>query len=138
MFYGTFIKVQYCLSFFYPCLVCSYCIAVECKITATSKMFIFLGWKYYNYYYYSAGVGRTGTFIALDALFSYGKIHGEIDICEYVKIMRGKRMNMIQTKVKIIILFNIFSRFIFVIGCRALEKYGFRKSGILFLVFSYN
>lgn len=46
----------------------------------------------------SAGVGRTGTFIALDALFKYGKNNGEIDICEYVKIMREKRMNMIQTK----------------------------------------
>ncbi|CAG2210187.1 unnamed protein product [Mytilus edulis] len=45
----------------------------------------------------SAGVGRTGTFIAIDALYQQGKKVGYVDIMEYVQIMRKDRMNMIQT-----------------------------------------
>ncbi|XP_076115329.1 receptor-type tyrosine-protein phosphatase epsilon-like [Mytilus galloprovincialis] len=45
----------------------------------------------------SAGVGRTGTFIAIDALYEQGKKVGYVDIMEYVQIMRKDRMNMIQT-----------------------------------------
>ncbi|CAC5379812.1 PTPRT [Mytilus coruscus] len=45
----------------------------------------------------SAGIGRTGTFIAIDSLYEHGKSVGYIDIKEYVKIMRRDRMNMIQT-----------------------------------------
>ncbi|XP_021348742.1 receptor-type tyrosine-protein phosphatase alpha-like isoform X2 [Mizuhopecten yessoensis] len=44
----------------------------------------------------SAGLGRTGTFIGLDALLSYGKKTGQVDIPRYVKTMRKDRMNMIQ------------------------------------------
>ncbi|XP_060595667.1 receptor-type tyrosine-protein phosphatase kappa-like [Ruditapes philippinarum] len=45
----------------------------------------------------SAGVGRTGTFIALDAMYHYGKRGGNIDIPTFVHKMRQQRMNMIQT-----------------------------------------
>ncbi|KAK3091369.1 hypothetical protein FSP39_019323 [Pinctada imbricata] len=45
----------------------------------------------------SAGIGRTGTFIALDALASHGANTGVVDIENYVRIMRKDRMNMIQT-----------------------------------------
>ncbi|KAK3091365.1 hypothetical protein FSP39_019280 [Pinctada imbricata] len=45
----------------------------------------------------SAGIGRTGTFIALDALESQGNNTGAVDIEKYVRIMRKDRMNMIQT-----------------------------------------
>ncbi|XP_052105247.1 receptor-type tyrosine-protein phosphatase epsilon-like [Mytilus californianus] len=45
----------------------------------------------------SAGVGRTGTFIATDALYEHGKKVGYVDIMEYVQMMRKDRMNMIQT-----------------------------------------
>ena len=48
---------------------------------------------------FSAGVGRTGTFIAIDALHEHGHKTGYIDIMEYVQMMRKDRMNMIQTKV---------------------------------------
>nr|XP_022311339.1 receptor-type tyrosine-protein phosphatase alpha-like isoform X2 [Crassostrea virginica] len=44
----------------------------------------------------SAGVGRTGTFIALDALYRQGMKEGKINIVEYVNTMREDRMNMIQ------------------------------------------
>ena len=46
---------------------------------------------------FSAGVGRTGTFIAIDALHEHGHKTGYIDIMEYVQMMRKDRMNMIQT-----------------------------------------
>ena len=54
-------------------------------------------------YLYSAGIGRTGTFIALDALCENGQETGYVDIMEYVQRMRKDRMNMIQTKVSFII-----------------------------------
>ncbi|XP_078330011.1 receptor-type tyrosine-protein phosphatase alpha-like [Crassostrea virginica] len=44
----------------------------------------------------SAGVGRTGTFIALDALYRQGMKEGKINIVEYVNTMREDRMNMVQ------------------------------------------
>jgi protein tyrosine phosphatase len=54
-------------------------------------------------YIYSAGIGRTGTFIALDALFEHGLETGYVDIMEYAQMMRKDRMNMIQTKVSFVI-----------------------------------
>ncbi|XP_078328941.1 receptor-type tyrosine-protein phosphatase T-like [Crassostrea virginica] len=45
----------------------------------------------------SAGIGRTGTYIALDALYKEGKRTGKINVCEYVTFMRACRMNMVQT-----------------------------------------
>ncbi|OWF37097.1 Receptor-type tyrosine-protein phosphatase mu [Mizuhopecten yessoensis] len=45
----------------------------------------------------SAGIGRTGTFIALDALLEFGKKNGRIDIRHFMNTMRKDRMNMVQT-----------------------------------------
>ncbi|XP_069126470.1 receptor-type tyrosine-protein phosphatase epsilon-like isoform X2 [Argopecten irradians] len=45
----------------------------------------------------SAGIGRTGTFLALDALLEYGKETGNVDVLQYVKTMRKDRVNMVQT-----------------------------------------
>nr|XP_034320243.1 receptor-type tyrosine-protein phosphatase zeta-like [Crassostrea gigas] len=45
----------------------------------------------------SAGIGRTGTYIAIDALCEEGQHRSEINIAEYVRKMREKRMNMVQT-----------------------------------------
>ncbi|XP_062600098.1 receptor-type tyrosine-protein phosphatase alpha-like [Saccostrea cucullata] len=44
----------------------------------------------------SAGVGRTGTYIALDALYREGLKTGKVNVPKYVEIMRKDRMNMIQ------------------------------------------
>nr|XP_022305532.1 receptor-type tyrosine-protein phosphatase epsilon-like [Crassostrea virginica] len=44
----------------------------------------------------SAGVGRTGTYIALDALYREGQKSGKINVPMYVRTMRKDRMNMIQ------------------------------------------
>lgn len=48
---------------------------------------------------FSAGIGRTGTFIALDALQAQGERDGRINIVEFVHTMREDRMNMIQNAV---------------------------------------
>nr|XP_022311806.1 receptor-type tyrosine-protein phosphatase epsilon-like isoform X2 [Crassostrea virginica] len=45
----------------------------------------------------SAGIGRTGTYIAIDALSEALKKRKKINIAEYVKKMRENRMNMVQT-----------------------------------------
>lgn len=49
----------------------------------------------------SAGIGRTGTFIALDALYRHGMKEGKIDVPDYVNTMREDRMNMVQNTVSI-------------------------------------
>nr|XP_022311625.1 receptor-type tyrosine-protein phosphatase epsilon-like isoform X1 [Crassostrea virginica] len=50
----------------------------------------------YTLVHCSAGVGRTGTYIALDALYREGQNTGKINVPLYVKTMRKDRMNMIQ------------------------------------------
>ncbi|XP_013415221.1 receptor-type tyrosine-protein phosphatase kappa isoform X1 [Lingula anatina] len=45
----------------------------------------------------SAGVGRTGTFIALDYLMDQAQAEGKINIFQLVQLMRGARPKMIQT-----------------------------------------
>lgn len=47
----------------------------------------------------SAGVGRTGTFLAMDALLENGRKTGQVNVFEYVRKMRESRMNMVQTEV---------------------------------------
>lgn len=48
---------------------------------------------------YSTGIGRTGTYIALDYLYKTGKKSGSVNVAEYVKTMRGDRMNMVSSVV---------------------------------------
>jgi protein tyrosine phosphatase len=45
----------------------------------------------------SAGVGRTGTFIAIDYLLEQARVEGQVDIYGCVAAMRNMRVNMIQT-----------------------------------------
>lgn len=55
---------------------------------------------------FSAGIGRTGTYIAIDVLSEAGKTQNKINIAEYVKKMRRNRMNMVQTYVNKINMYN--------------------------------
>ncbi|XP_056014348.1 uncharacterized protein LOC125676360 isoform X2 [Ostrea edulis] len=50
----------------------------------------------YTLVHCSAGIGRTGTYIALDVLYKKFEKTGEINVQEYLEIMRNDRMNMIQ------------------------------------------
>ncbi|XP_061179773.1 receptor-type tyrosine-protein phosphatase epsilon-like isoform X3 [Saccostrea echinata] len=54
----------------------------------------------------SAGIGRTGTFIALDALYQHGLETGAVNIQKYVKMMRKDRMSMVQNCEQYIELYN--------------------------------
>ncbi|XP_060584800.1 tyrosine-protein phosphatase 69D-like [Ruditapes philippinarum] len=45
----------------------------------------------------SAGIGRTGTYIALDSITNEGEAEGAVDIYAFVRNMREQRVNMIQT-----------------------------------------
>ena len=48
----------------------------------------------------SAGVGRTGTFIAIDLSMEQVKKEGVIDIAGIVNRLRQQRMKMVQTLVR--------------------------------------
>uniref|UniRef100_K1PK35 Receptor-type tyrosine-protein phosphatase U n=1 Tax=Magallana gigas TaxID=29159 RepID=K1PK35_MAGGI len=50
----------------------------------------------YTVVHCSSGVGRTGTYIALDALYREGEKTGKINVPMYVRTMRKDRMNMIH------------------------------------------
>ena len=46
----------------------------------------------------SAGIGRTGTFIALDSLLDQAKAERKVEVYRFVNSMRGERMEMVQTQ----------------------------------------
>nr|XP_034321631.1 receptor-type tyrosine-protein phosphatase epsilon-like isoform X2 [Crassostrea gigas] len=69
----------------------------------------------------SAGIGRTGTFIALDALHRQGVKKGKINIVEYVHTMREDRMNMIQNTNQYKFLYHALYES-FRTGCHVLKK----------------
>lgn len=47
----------------------------------------------------SAGVGRTGTFIVLDAMMDRMKSHSVLDIPQYLSKIRQQRMKLVQNEV---------------------------------------
>ena len=54
---------------------------------------------FYLYVTCSAGVGRTGTFLAILTMMSRVDAGESVDIRGYVGVMRTKRMQMVQTLV---------------------------------------
>ena len=54
-------------------------------------------------FHFSAGIGRTGTFVALDILTFEGEDRGYIDIFGCVATIRSQRVNLVQTPVSWIV-----------------------------------
>ncbi len=48
----------------------------------------------------SAGVGRTGTFILLDSMLERMKVEDSVNVYEFLRNMRAKRVFMVQTLVR--------------------------------------
>ena len=48
---------------------------------------------------FSAGVGRTGAFIAIDYSLDQAKAEDEVDVMNFTALMRSYRVNMIQNAV---------------------------------------
>ena len=49
---------------------------------------------------FSAGVGRTGVFIALDTALAQAQEDGRVDVIGIINNMRYQRMKMVQTLVR--------------------------------------
>ena len=49
---------------------------------------------------FSAGIGRTGTFIALDYILEEGATEQTVDVKDYVMSLRHQRGKSIQTRVR--------------------------------------
>ena len=54
--------------------------------------------------HYSAGIGRTGTFIVIDYLIRQAKAESHLDVFRTVTDMRYQRANFVQTDVSCVIL----------------------------------
>ncbi|KAM9167335.1 receptor-type tyrosine-protein phosphatase kappa-like isoform 2-T2 [Mergus octosetaceus] len=78
----------------------------------------------------SAGIGRTGTFIAMDFLLKMAKAEGKVDVFHCVQKLREQRVSMVQTKAV-----QNFSELFQLLPCREAEKPSNqpknRKPGIL-------
>ena len=77
----------------HPILVhCRYIIHLKYTLPPLNSLFSFV-------FTYSAGVGRTGTLIALDILIQEMKANDQIDILKTTFQLRRCRVNMIQSEV---------------------------------------
>jgi len=70
----------------------------------------------------SAGIGRTGTFIALDYLMDQAAITGHVDVLECVETLRRQRVYMGQTKVGAVIEYLNYLPNVFYFGEKQSEK----------------
>ncbi|CAM4667114.1 unnamed protein product [Lepidochelys kempii] len=55
----------------------------------------------------SAGIGRTGTFIALDVLLKMARAEGSVDVFRCVQRLREQRVSMVQTKEQYTFLYEV-------------------------------
>ena len=67
---------------------------------------------YFISFLFSAGIGRTGTFIALDYTLEEGATEQTVDVKGYVISLRHQRGKSIQTRVKFDKLMATYSKFL--------------------------
>lgn len=53
--------------------------------------------KFQRGIFFSAGIGRTGTYVGLDYVNEQAKAEGFVDVLKCAQLMRANRTNMIQT-----------------------------------------
>lgn len=68
------------------------------------SFFIFYSFIYVFVYLFSAGVGRTGTFMVIDSTLDRIKAENTIDIFNYVAYLRTRRTAMVQTEVRTLLI----------------------------------
>lgn len=61
------------------------------------------------FYFCSAGVGRTGVFIALSIVLERMQYEGIVDVFQTVRILRTQRPAMVQTEVILLQYFLTFT-----------------------------
>ena len=49
----------------------------------------------------SAGVGRTGAFVVIDAMMESAQNKKVVDVFNYVQLVRKNRISMVQTEVRL-------------------------------------
>lgn len=64
-------------------------------------------------YSFSAGVGRTGTFIAIDSMLDQCMAEKKADIFGYVAKLRKQRNLMVQSQVVFSFVFFLFNKKLF-------------------------
>ena len=60
----------------------------------------------FSFICFSAGVGRTGTYISIDTQLERARAEGIIDVHNFVQLMRTQRVNMVQSFVSKMLFFT--------------------------------
>lgn len=84
-----YVSFQYKWHKFYPCHCCC---SNSCNSVDLFCLFVFVSFS-------SAGVGRTGTFIVIDAIIDMMHAEQKVDVFEFVSRIRNQRPQMVQTDV---------------------------------------
>ncbi|NXJ14496.1 PTPRK phosphatase, partial [Odontophorus gujanensis] len=85
-------------------------VLVHCRYWDGSAQALGQGWpgQYHPLFcVLSAGIGRTGTFIALDFLLKMAKAEGKVDVFHCVQKLREQRICMVQTKEQYAFLYEV-------------------------------